>query len=40
MKSILIRNAKVVNEGRTLQQDVLIEGAFIKEINDEIVDFP
>lgn len=40
MKSILIRNAKVVNEGITARQDVLIEGDFIKEISDEIVDFP
>ncbi len=40
MKSILIRNASVVNEGSTSQQDVLIEGDFIKEISDEIVDFP
>src|SRR5210317_208325 len=40
MKSILIRNAKVVNEGSTSRQDVLIEGDFIKEISDEIVDFP
>ena len=40
MKSTLIRNATVVNEGRVEKLDVLIEGAIIKEIKNKIVDFP
>ena len=31
-KSILIKNARIVNEGITLLGDVLIEGQYIKEI--------
>jgi dihydroorotase len=40
MKSTLIRNATVVNEGTIEKQDILIVGSFIKEISDEINDFP
>lgn len=40
MKSILIKNAKVVNEGTVQNQDVLIEGEMIKKIASEIGEFP
>ncbi len=36
----LIRNVSLVNEGSTLECDVLIEGEMIKQIGDNIVDFP
>ena len=36
----LIRNASLVNEGRTSICDVLIEGEMIKEISEHIEDFP
>ena len=36
MKSILIKNANIVNEGVTFNGDVLIEGEYIKEISDSI----
>lgn len=36
MKRILIKNAKIVNEGKTSEGDVLIEGQFIIEIADRI----
>ena len=36
----LIRNARLVNEGKTSVCDVLIEGEKIKLINDRIEDFP
>ncbi len=32
----LIKNAKIVNEGSIFNGDILIEGAYIKEINDSI----
>ena len=32
MKTILIKNAKIVNEGSIFEGDVLIEGEYIKEI--------
>jgi len=40
MKSTLIRNAIVVNEGISEKRDVLIVGSFIEEISEEITDFP
>jgi dihydroorotase len=36
MKQILIKNAKIVNEGEIFEGDVLIENEFIKEIGDNI----
>ena len=36
MNTILIKNAKIVNEGRIFEGDVLIEGEFIKEIAQSI----
>ncbi|WP_100614091.1 dihydroorotase [Confluentibacter citreus] len=36
MKTILIKNAHIVNEGTILKGDILIEGDYIKEINDSI----
>lgn len=36
MKKLLIKNAKIVNEGKTFEGDLLIEGAFIKEIGASI----
>lgn len=36
MKSTLIKNANLVNEGKVLKRDVLIEGEFISEIGEEI----
>jgi len=36
----LIKNASLVNEGRVLVCDVLIEGEIIKEISEQIEDFP
>ena len=36
MKSYLIKNAKIVNEGAVFNGDVLIEGEFIKEIAPQI----
>ena len=38
--STLIRNASLVNEGVTSVCDVLIEGEIIKEISENIEDFP
>lgn len=35
-KTILIKNAHIVNEGTILNGDILIEGEFIKEISDSI----
>ncbi|OUR98303.1 dihydroorotase [Flavobacteriales bacterium 33_180_T64] len=35
-KTILIKNAKIVNEGKVTEGDILIEGEFIKEIADSI----
>lgn len=35
-KSILIKNARIVNEGRIFNGDVLIENQFIKEISESI----
>ena len=35
-KTILIKNANIVNEGAIVRGDILIEGEFIKEINDSI----
>jgi len=40
MKTILIKNAKVVNEGRTKVLDVLIEGEIISKINQKIDHYP
>ena len=40
MKSTLIRNATVVNEGKAERLDVLIEGEIIKEIGEKILNFP
>ena len=36
----LIRNATIINEGVSTVSDVLIEGAIIKRISEQIVDFP
>ncbi|MGB5419298.1 MAG: dihydroorotase, partial [Algibacter sp.] len=36
MKTTLIKNAKIVNEGTIFTGDVLIEGNYIKEISDSI----
>lgn len=35
-KTILIKNANIVNEGRIFNGDILIEGEYIKEINSSI----
>ncbi len=35
-KTVLIKNAKIVNEGHIFEGDILIEGEFIKEIADSI----
>ncbi|MDW5287284.1 dihydroorotase [Formosa sp. PL04] len=35
-KQVLIKNAKIVNEGSIFEGDILIEGEFIKEIGDSI----
>ena len=40
MKSTLIRNATVVNEGKSEKQDILIVGSIIKEISEKISNFP
>ena len=36
MKRILIKNAKIVNEGKIFEGDLLIEGELIIEISDSI----
>lgn len=36
VKTILIKNAKIVNEGRIFEGDILIEGELIKEVADSI----
>lgn len=36
MKSILIKNAKIVNEGQVFEGDLLIENEFIKEVGQHI----
>ncbi|CDF80906.1 dihydroorotase [Formosa agariphila KMM 3901] len=35
-KQVLIKNAKIVNEGVILEGDILIEGEFIKEVGESI----
>ena len=40
MKGILIKNARIVNEGTVKTLDVLIEGQFIKNIDSHIDQFP
>lgn len=40
MNKILIKNARLVNEGQILQRDVLIEGEIIKKIEDQISEIP
>ena len=35
-KTVLIKNAKIVNEGQIFEGDILIEGEFIKEIAESI----
>ncbi|MDG5490376.1 dihydroorotase [Psychroserpens sp. SPM9] len=35
-KTILIKNAKIVNEGKVTEGDILIEGEYIKEVSDSI----
>ncbi len=40
MKSTLIKNATVVNEGKSEKLDVLIVGSLIKQIGKKIDDFP
>ena len=36
MSTVLIRNAKIVNEGAIFEGDILIENEFIKEIAEKI----
>ncbi len=36
MKKLLIKHAKIVNEGSILERDILIEGQYIKEIAEKI----
>ena len=36
MNTVLIKNARIVNEGKIFEGDVLIEGEFIKEIAESI----
>ncbi len=36
MKKLLIKNALIVNEGKSFEGDILIEGEFIKEIGESI----
>lgn len=36
VKTILIKNAKIVNEGQIIEGDILIEDEFIKEVADSI----
>ena len=36
MNTVLIKNAKIVNEGKIVEGDVLIEGEYIKEISSNI----
>ncbi|MDP5157893.1 MAG: dihydroorotase [Flaviramulus sp.] len=36
LKTILIKNAKIVNEGAIFSGDILIEGEFIRQISDSI----
>ena len=36
LKQTLIKNAKIVNEGKTIAGDILIEGEFIKAIEPSI----
>ena len=40
MKAKLITNARIVNEGKIEKKDILIYGAVIKEINDQILNIP
>ena len=40
MKTILIKNAKVVNEGKTRVLDVLIEGEIISKVDQKIDHYP
>ncbi len=40
MKGILIKNARVVNEGSVQDLDLLIEGEFIRKIGKQINEFP
>ncbi len=40
MKTILIKNALIVNEGKVVNNDVLIEGKLIAEIGDSIKNIP
>lgn len=40
MNKILIKNARLVNEGQILQRDVLIEGEIIKKIEAQISEIP
>ncbi len=35
-KTVLIKNAKIVNEGSIMEGDILIEGELIKEVSDSI----
>lgn len=40
MKSTLITNAKLVNEGKVFESDVLIKGSFIERIGKDLQSFP
>ena len=40
MKGVLIKNARLINEGSVEKKDVLVEGAFIKEISERIESIP
>jgi dihydroorotase len=36
LKTILIKNANIVNEGTIFKGDILVEGEYIKEVSDSI----
>ena len=40
MKGVLIKNARLVNEGSVEQRDVLVEGDIIKQISERIDNMP
>ena len=40
MKGVLIKNARIVNEGSVVKRDVLVEGDTIKQISERIDNMP
>ncbi|MCK4562332.1 MAG: dihydroorotase, partial [Flavobacteriaceae bacterium] len=40
MSVILIKNAKIVNEGKIENQDILIDGEFIVKVDKNIDNYP